>query len=184
MTQSYDTMINTSRRLLLLLTLAVACIGCDQATKHIARTTLAQHEAVSLLNDIVRLEYAENRGAFLSMGATLPGPMRTFLFVALTSIALAALVFYVLRARGLRTREIVAFSLIASGGVGNLIDRAAFGAVTDFVSIGFPQLRTGIFNVADVAVSAGVLLLAWSLLTRSSGKQGATAPLDSGDPSA
>ncbi len=184
MTQSNDTMITTSRRLLLLLTLAVVCIGCDQATKHIARTALAQREAVSLLNDVVRLEYAENSGAFLSMGAKLPETTRMLLFVALTSIALAAMVWYVLRARHLRTREIVAFSLIASGGVGNLIDRAAFGAVTDFVSVGFPQLRTGIFNVADMAVTAGVLLLAWSLLRRPTPKQTAAAPLDSGDPSA
>jgi signal peptidase II len=55
----------------------------------------------------------------------------------------------------------IALSLLAGGGIGNLIDRIANdGAVTDFVRIGIGPLRTGIFNLADVAIVVGVLVLA------------------------
>jgi signal peptidase II len=73
---------------------------------------------------------------------------------------LVALLGYTLFSKSVTSSAIFAFALLLSGGVGNLIDRLMYdGYVIDFINIGIGPLRTGIFNVADIAVTAGVLIL-------------------------
>lgn len=70
-----------------------------------------------------------------------------------------AAVWAALFARGLSRRQVIALSLIASGGIGNWIDRLTNdGRVTDFLNVGIGNLRTGVFNVADMVLMAGVAL--------------------------
>ena len=65
---------------LIVVTATVATIGCDRVTKHMAATTLTEAPTQSFLADTVRLEYAENTGAFLGLGADWPPPLRTAIF--------------------------------------------------------------------------------------------------------
>jgi signal peptidase II len=147
-------------RLSVVAVVLLSSVGCDQMTKSLAQQQLAASPPISLLNDLVRLELASNRGAFLSLGESLPGAVRYLLFVGIVSAALAAMIAFALRLRGADPGHLVAFSLLAGGGIGNLIDRVLHdGAVVDFVSIGIGPLRTGIFNLADAAISLGILLL-------------------------
>ncbi|HYG64512.1 MAG TPA: signal peptidase II [Thermoanaerobaculia bacterium] len=140
--------------------LLLLCVGCDQAVKSAARRTLAGSDPVSLMAGIVRLEYAENPGAFLSLGASLPPGARFAGFAVLAAIVAGAVLVLVLRGREWHASRVLAFSLILGGGIGNLLDRFFNGgAVVDFVSIGFGGLRTGIFNVADLAITCGALWL-------------------------
>lgn len=137
-------------------------IGLDQVTKAMARMYLANSPAYSYLGDMFRLQYAENPGVFLSLGASLSAEARFWLFTLLTGIFLTGMLIYLIRKDGLDRFYIGAFSLIIAGGIGNLIDRIVFnGVVTDFINIGFGNLRTGIFNIADVAImfGAGMLML-------------------------
>jgi signal peptidase II len=77
---------------------------------------------------------------------------------------LIALVGASLFARRLEPWRVVALALVAGGGISNLIDRLLYnGRVTDFLNVGIGSLRTGIFNVADMAIMAGALLLLWKL---------------------
>ncbi len=147
-------------------TLAIAGIaGADQALKILARDRLAGAPPIALLGGAVRFEYAENRGAFLSLGAGLPEAVRFALFVLLVGAALAAALAFALRARSVPAAELAALALMAGGGVGNLVDRLAHdGAVRDYVSLGAGPLRTGILNLADVAITAGALLFLWASL--------------------
>jgi signal peptidase II len=72
------------------------------------------------------------------------------------------MVAYLVRKRDLAAVDVIAFSLIAGGGVGNLIDRILYaGGVTDFLNLGIGPVRTGVFNVADIAImlGAGMLLV-------------------------
>jgi signal peptidase II len=161
-----NSMIRRSSRLLLILIILVSAVGCDQATKSIAKSTLASQSPISFLNDFVRLEYVENIGAFLSLGAGLSHGTRFILFVILSGAAVAGMLIYALRARRISRMQIVALALLAGGGIGNLIDRTFHGAVVDFMSIGTSTLRTGIFNVADMAVTAGVILMVLDLVPR------------------
>jgi len=153
--------------------LAIAGIaGVDQALKVLARDRLAGAPPIFLLGGAVRCEYAENRGAFLSLGESLPETARFALFVLLVGAALAAALAFALRARAVPAPELAALALMAGGGLGNLIDRIARqGAVVDYVSLGVGPLRTGILNLADAAITAGALLFLWSSL-----RQGREAP--------
>ena len=147
-------------RLALVAAVLLSSVGCDQVAKTLARASLAASPPVSLLDDCVRFELAQNRGAFLSLGEGLPGAARYLLFVVLVGGALALTLAFTLRLRSANPVQLVALSLLTGGGLGNLIDRLIHdGAVVDFVSIGVGALRTGIFNVADAAITLGVLLL-------------------------
>lgn len=154
-----------ARRLVALFVVLFTTVGCDQATKSLAQTHLASAEPRSFLNGFFWLQYAENPGAFLSLGARIPAEMQHWIFTVTVAIVLVALLVYTLR-ETLRTAHqphtvfIVALALFLGGGIGNLIDRITNdGRVIDFMHIGIGGLRTGIFNVADMALMAGVALL-------------------------
>jgi signal peptidase II len=151
-------MIGPSTKRLILLAVTLLTIGCDQATKHLAATHLAGQPPRRYLADTVRVHYVENPGAFLGLGAGLPPWARTSVFTVGTSIALL-----LMAAAGLRgtwtTLQLLGFGLFWAGGVSNLIDRALYGRVSDFLNVGIGSLRTGIFNVADMVIMLGLVLV-------------------------
>jgi signal peptidase II len=145
-------------RWLLAIAIVVSTIGCDRLTKHMAVQSLAGAPDRSMLADTVRLEYVENPGAFLGLGATLPAPARIAIFVVGNAVVLLLLAVEVVRRRW----TLAAFAgtvLFIAGGVSNLIDRVVHGQVVDFLNVGIGPLRTGIFNVADLAVTFGVVIV-------------------------
>ncbi len=96
----------------------------------------------------------------MTLGASLPAQWRTAAFTIASGAGLAAILMYGLLAPGCGWHPVLALSLFCGGGLGNLADRLIHdGYVTDFLNIGLGPLRTGIFNVADVALMAGCLLL-------------------------
>jgi len=147
------------KRTALIVALLISCVGCDQTTKTLARAQLQDHAAVSFLGDTFRLQYAENPGAFLSLGASLPHQWGAVLFTLGGIVLIAVALLYALLAAKLTRLQIVALALICGGGIGNLVDRVRYeGHVTDFLNVGLGSIRTGIFNVADVALMVGVAL--------------------------
>jgi signal peptidase II len=138
----------------------LGCVGCDQVSKSAARAFLEAGTIQSLFADSLRLQLVENPGSFLSLGASLPEPVRFALLIAAVSVLLIGLVCAALFSRRLGPKGIVALALVAGGGIGNLIDRLVHdGRVTDFLNIGIGPVRTGIFNLADMAILAGAFLL-------------------------
>jgi signal peptidase II len=147
------------RFIVVMLTL-VSCVGCDQVSKSAARSMLHSGVTESLFSDSLRFQLTENPGSFLSLGAALPEQLRFTLFTAAVAVILIGLVCAALFARRLSTAGFVALALVAGGGISNLIDRLLYdGRVTDFLNVGIGSLRTGIFNLADMAILAGALLL-------------------------
>ena len=147
------------RFIVVMLTLS-CCVGCDQVSKSAARSLLHAGVTESLLSDSLRLQLTQNPGSFLSLGASLPEQLRFSLFTGAVAVILVGLVCAALFARHLSTARFVALALVAGGGVSNLIDRLLYdGRVTDFLNVGIGSLRTGIFNLADMAILAGALLL-------------------------
>ena len=145
----------------------VSVIGCDQVTKDFATETLKSAPPISLWGNFIRFQYAENHGAMLSFGAGLSPGLRTVAFTLGVGAFLAAVLGYLLLKRGLKVFEVVGWSLVLGGGLGNLIDRVANqGAVVDFVSVSWGYLRTGIFNLADVVIFFGIGFLLWSARPR------------------
>jgi signal peptidase II len=142
-----------------LLFVVVATIGCDRVTKHAATLMLAGTADRSYLADMVRLTYAENTGGFLGLGAEWPLAVRTTVFVVLTGLVLIALAGIALR-RAATIWQQLGFALFLAGGALNWFDRIGQGRVVDFLNVGIGPLRTGIFNVADVALMTGVAIFA------------------------
>jgi len=154
------------RRKSLPLLILIVVIVVDQVTKSMARALLAPRPPIIFGEELVdggvaRLTYFENPGAFLGLGADLPAPQRFWIFTVVAVLLLTALAWYALRSSArTSTVMLVGASLLVAGGVGNLIDRVVNdGRVIDFMQIGVGWLRTGVFNVADMALMAGVGLV-------------------------
>jgi signal peptidase II len=118
----------------------------------------------SYLGDLLRLQFAQNPGAFLSFGESLTPDLRYYAFVVGVSALVVAMLAWAVGSSRLTLLQRLALAAVSAGGLGNLIDRLRFeGSVTDFLNLGIGPLRTGIFNVADVVLTAGVIVLlnAW-----------------------
>lgn len=155
-------------------TILVSIVGCDQATKELATKSLQDQVPHTYLSNTVRLEYALNPGGFLSVGASLPSAFRKWVFVGINSILLTAVAVFLVIKRRMHLMMFVSFTSILAGGIGNLIDRVNnAGQVIDFINVGVGPLRTGVFNVADVGVTGGVVALFIMNLTAAfSGREG------------
>lgn len=161
---------SSTKRLLLILTILFSCVGCDQATKSVAKAYLSETHAVVLLGDTVRLQVAKNYGAFLSLGSSIGEASRGMFMSVVVGLVLASLLAYLFVTKPENMVVGVAIALIVGGGVGNLIDRLRYGGyVIDFLNVGIGSLRTGIFNVADMAIMLGVFL--WLFSDRLGGKR-------------
>ncbi len=152
---------------LVLLVAVLATIGCDRVTKHVAETTLAGMPVRSYLGKTVSLEYVENQGGFLSLGATLPPRARTVIFTVGTGLMLLAISLAAV-GHGWRGWPALGVALFVAGGASNWIDRVVRGSVVDFLSVGIGPVRTGVFNIADAAIMLGAVFVAFGDL----GKRG------------
>lgn len=150
-------------RRLILFSIIVVTILLDQGTKTVVRSTLRHSEPRHYAGGLLTLLYAENPGAFLSIGAQLPRVVRRVVFDGIVGIGLMVALWILVTGRMSGRGDDVALALVIGGGVGNLLDRALFhGVVTDFLYLSAGPLHTGVFNVADMAISGGVLWLALS----------------------
>ncbi len=151
-----------SSRALLLAMILVLGVGLDQASKWWAESALDRTRTISLAGDTFRIQYAENPGAFLGLGGNLSPEARFWLLTAVNAMFLVVICGILLARWHMHSPQFVALGLLLTGGVGNLIDRITQnGLVTDFLNVGFGPVRTGIFNVADMAIMAGAGLLFW-----------------------
>ncbi|HEU4620028.1 MAG TPA: signal peptidase II [Gammaproteobacteria bacterium] len=151
---------------LALVAVVLATVGCDRVTKHVAASALAGKPARSFFADTVRLTYSENVGGFLSLGAGWPPAARTALLTVGTGMILAAAVLLAFRRTWSRW-ESLGLALFVAGGASNWLDRLLRGAVIDFLNVGLGPVRTGIFNVADVAIMTGIAILLLSAIGKS-----------------
>lgn len=155
-------------RPILLLLVLVSCVGCDQATKKYAIENFKGQPPVSYLGDTFRIQYAENPGAFLSLLANMSPDVRFWVLTVANSAVMVLVACYFLFSRDIDRLSLIALALIVAGGVGNLIDRIMWdGVVIDFLNMGIGPLRTGVFNVADMAITGGFFLLLPQLFRKS-----------------
>mgnify|MGYP006136301325 FL=1 len=155
-------------RTLLILILVIFNIGLDQVSKGIVRETVVPGSRTELLGKQLQLMNVENSGAFLSMGSDSNPTVKLIFLLILPVIVLGIVLYYVLTNKTLDRLSIIGFSSIAGGGIANLYDRFLYGSVTDFLFMDFGGVfKTGVFNIADLSVTTGmVLLLISSFLNR------------------
>ncbi len=134
-------------------------IGCDQISKKIVRNNVEETAYIEVIDNHFILTKVENTGAMLGFGQYMSPILKIIFLQAIPVIVLLVLLFRILRKTDMDKWLIFAFACVIGGGIGNLIDRIAHGSVTDFFLIKLGFLKTGIFNMADVSVTMGVLLL-------------------------
>jgi len=162
-----------TRRTSLFLFCAGIVVALDQATKRVASGRLDLGESVSVLGDMIRLTLVHNTGAAFGL---FPGSRMPFIVVSVVAICVVLYLFLRETYRSVMNR--VLLGCILGGAIGNLVDRVRLGWVVDFIDVGFGAARWPVFNVADSAVTIGVLLLAWNLA-----RSGRVAAPDPEDPS-
>lgn len=146
-------------RTLAIVSILIINVGCDQISKSIVRELINDNEQISLVNSYVTLTNIENTGAFLSLGHSLPHPMKLLLLTILPMLSLGFGFAYLIRQKNLSNMSIIGGCFIVGGGIGNIYDRFTYGSVTDFLHIDFVIFETGIFNMADVSIMTGVFTL-------------------------
>jgi len=147
-------------RLPLLFGIVAICFLLDQGSKGLAAAYLRDAPPRIYLGDLFRLQFALNQGSFLGLGGSLGEEVRFGVFVVGVGALLSWLTVYILRAEGPRLSSVVGIALILGGGFSNWADRVMYGnVVIDFMNVGIGWLRSGIFNVADLQIEAGVILL-------------------------
>jgi len=144
----------------LVVVLVLVAVGLDQLAKGMARGHLADGRTVFVAGRVLVLRYVENPGAFLELGSRLPYPVRRVALIVIPLAILAWVVAYLASRRDTGTAAVIGLSLVAGGGLGNLVDRlGANGRVSDFINVGIGNLRTGIFNLADLFIMSGCVIL-------------------------
>ena len=149
-----------TRRVLFVLAIIGLVVALDQYSKAWAVAALQHMPTRSHFGGTVLFLYAENTGAWGSMGSGLGDVARFWLLTVLPFGFLGGLGFYVVRSNELKPYMVWSYALVIGGGLGNLIDRALYGYVVDFLWMGIPNgLGTNIFNLADVFIMIGVITL-------------------------
>lgn len=147
--------------------IAFVSIGLDQYSKYLAVEHLMNKlGGISYFDGFFRLIFAENTGAFLSLGSETSGWVKYTVLYAFPVVLLIGLVWYILKTPTLQRMQVIALSLVLGGGISNIFDRLANGKVVDFMVMGWEQLKTGVFNIADVSIMAGLFLLIFSQSTQ------------------
>jgi signal peptidase II len=146
-------------RVLVILLTVFANIGCDQATKAVARSTLGDGRVISVLGGTMILRYAENDGAFLGLGSRFPQPLKTIFTLILPILIIAGMIAFLAGSKEMDAVLVMAASCIMGGGASNLMDRILYaGRVSDFMNFGIGSFRvTGILNMADLSITLGCL---------------------------
>ena len=149
------------RKMALYLGLVIGWVVLDQVTKIIAQRTLRLYDPVPVIGDFFRLTYIYNRGAAFGLHL---GDWSRIAF-SILPVAAAALLYMMYRQTPWRDKaRLISIALVTGGAIGNLIDRIRSSrGVVDFFDFGFGTMRWPVFNVADIGVTVGALLLAVSL---------------------
>ena len=143
--------------------IVVGIIAVDQLTKLLVRSNLALGESIPVLGDFVRFLYVRNTGTAFSMFEN-----NKLITLGLTTIlVVVCLLFLVYEYKKGHILSACCAALIVGGGIGNLIDRVVLGYVTDMISVG----NFAIFNVADMGVTCGCVLLLLCVLFTKEGRE-------------
>ena len=165
-TTMFDAADSAPGRALNLAAIVAAVVGLDLITKLWVQRSLRLYEQIEIIGDYLRLTYIYNPGAAFGIHV---GEYSRIVFLVLTLVALVALIAMYWTTPSSDRLRLYSIALICGGALGNLIDRVRSArGVVDFLDVGIGTMRWPVFNVADMAVTIGAVLLALSLWTEES----------------
>ena len=150
-------------RRLVYLGVSLAVVVLDQITKAIVAARIPLHDTIPVIRGFFDLTHVKNSGAAFGLFASLSSPARATILTAVAGGVFLAVLAWSLTSPVTLTRQQTALALVQGGAVGNLIDRVRFQSVTDFLRFYVDRWEWPSFNVADSAISVGVVLLAWNI---------------------
>ena len=152
-----------NKRNLCIISLVVLNIILDQLSKFWIRGNVAPYNDINIIADYFIITNVENSGAFLGLGSDFSPVIKSILLLALPVGVLVTVLVYVFKDKSIDKLSLIGYSSIIGGGIGNIYDRFLYGSVTDFLFIDLGGVfKTGIFNIADLSVTTGMILIIWS----------------------
>jgi signal peptidase II len=164
-------------RLLVVLVLLVL-VGCDHASKGVAKAELEAGGARELIRGLLSLRYVENTDIGFNLLRWVPETIRFPILIVTGAVAVVALGYVLLRVRKSASLLLFALLLVTAGAAGNYLDRIVRGYVVDFVHL----KHWPVFNVADVYITVGLFVLAWALFLKPRGGRPLTEGIQTGGP--
>jgi signal peptidase II len=148
----------------LFLSLSTAVLIVDQISKAVVSSTLGMHQVHPLIHGLLNLTRVHNTGAAFGLLAGQASALRTLFFLTVSALAIGVVCWMAWHLSPDQKAERAALSLILGGALGNMVDRVRLGEVIDFIDVYYRGYHWPAFNVADSAITAGVILLLWRLL--------------------
>ena len=148
-----------SKKNIYLIILILFNIGIDQYSKKIVREEIIPGSQTEILGELLQLMNVENSGAFLGMGSESNPTVKLIFLLILPIIVILSVLYYLFTNKSIDKLTSVGLSCIVGGGLANLYDRFLYGSVTDFLFMDFGIAKTGIFNLADLSVTTGMILI-------------------------
>ncbi len=146
---------NSWLKIVLLGIVSLICVGLDQLSKFICVNNLELGESISVIPGVLRFTYIRNEGAAFGSFSD-----SRWVFMVASVVMIVLIVCYVISNRSkLSALAVTTLAMIIGGGIGNMIDRIAYGYVIDFIDFIFLPFWKWIFNVADTFVCVGAALL-------------------------
>jgi signal peptidase II len=140
----------------------------DQITKYWVDKTMTLYESIEIVPHFVRITYVRNTGAAFGFLAGDRSTVRMFFFTLVSIVAIGCISYLLKSLRPQQKMLIVSLSMILGGAAGNLLDRLRVGEVIDFIDLHWYQYHWPAFNVADSAITIGVVLLFLQMLRKGS----------------
>lgn len=152
-----------NKRNLSIISLVILNIILDQLSKFWIRGNVAPYSDINIIADYFIITNVENSGAFLGLGSDFSPVIKSILLLALPVGVLVTVLVYVFKDTSIDKLSLIGYSSIIGGGIGNIYDRFLYGSVTDFLFIDLGGVfKTGIFNIADLSVTTGMILIVWA----------------------
>ena len=148
-----------SKKNIYLIILILFNIGIDQYSKKIVREEIIPGSQTEILGELLQLMNVENSGAFLGMGSESNPTVKLIFLLILPIVVILSVLYYLFTSKSVDRLTSVGLSCIVGGGLANLYDRFLYGSVTDFLFMDFGIAKTGIFNLADLSVTTGMILI-------------------------
>lgn len=146
-------------RIIVILFLILTNVGCDQISKNVVRNTIRTYDRIEVFKQNFIITKVENNGAAWSIGSDL-NPILKIAFLQIVPLIFLVLLLRLILIKTNYPKEVLlGFTFVIGGGIGNLYDRIAHGSVTDFLILDFGIISTEIFNMADVSITLGVILV-------------------------
>ena len=146
-------------RVVIILTLVFLNVSCDQLSKKMVRNKLDSNERIQVFNHNLILTKVENSGAAYSFGSNWNPIVKGIILKIIPAIVLVILLGMTLLRTEYPKIVMIGFTFVIGGGIGNVFDRIVYGSVTDFLYVDLGFFATEIFNMADVSIVIGALII-------------------------